>query len=73
MVGNVEELVQDYFALDYVPAGRAINPTGPPATENRVTCGGSYADRLRLTMYPSGTAAKNVVYSNQGFRVVLEP
>jgi formylglycine-generating enzyme required for sulfatase activity len=72
MVGNVEELVQDYMALDYKPAGRAVDPTGPPATENRVTCGGSYAEAI-LSVYQSGSAGKNVVYSNQGFRVLLEP
>ena len=72
-LGNVEEVVSDYHIIDSNPAGRAVDPTGPPPTSNRVTCGGSYAEYFRLTPEPVGVAGRSVVYSNQGFRVVLEP
>lgn len=75
MLGNVEELVRDYAALDYNPAGRAVDPTGPPPTANRITCGGSYYEFLHaITDAPrAGAALRTVVYSTQGFRVVCEP
>jgi hypothetical protein len=85
MLGNVEELVSDYFALEAVtpdfqipavaPAGRVLDPQGPPPSDLRVTCGGSYSKVLdfKLDRLPTDTAPKNVVYDNQGFRVVLEP
>lgn len=74
MLGNVEEIVQDYHVIDHTPTGRGIvDPVGPPKSANRVTCGGSHAEVFRLTPRLSGVAMNTVVYSNQGFRVVLEP
>jgi serine/threonine protein kinase len=72
MLGNVEELVHDYVAVDYVPGGHAVDPVGPPPTDTRTTCGGSYYEQLRRTMFQTGISSNNVVYSNQGFRVVME-
>jgi serine/threonine protein kinase len=77
MLGNVEELVQDYHAFGYVPTGRMVDPVGPPAPvrpssiTNRLTCGGSYMTHLQLPVQ-TGTSGYSVVYSNQGFRVVME-
>jgi formylglycine-generating enzyme required for sulfatase activity len=85
MLGNVEELVSDYFALESItpnfqvpavaPAGRVLDPQGPPPGDQRVTCGGSYAKVLefRFDRLPADQALKTVVYDNQGFRVALEP
>jgi serine/threonine protein kinase len=75
MIGNVEELVQDYVAIEFTPAGHATDPTGPDKGDTRVTCGRSYYDMYWFAP-PSewvGYSGRNVVYSNQGFRVVLEP
>jgi eukaryotic-like serine/threonine-protein kinase len=74
MIGNVEELVLDYLVPNYTPSGNATDPTGPPESANRITCGGSYAEALLLDPASSpGSAGRAVVYSNQGFRVVMEP
>jgi formylglycine-generating enzyme required for sulfatase activity len=75
-IGNVEELVSDYVAIGFTPSGNNVpDPTGPPKGDNRLTCGASYHDVLRVASASelTGSSAKNVVYSNQGFRVVLEP
>lgn len=73
-IGNVEELVSDYVAIGFTPSGHATDPTGPPRSTNRLTCGWSYYEQPRVAS-PSemiGNSAHDVVESTQGFRVVME-
>ncbi len=72
MIGNVEEVVRDKYVIGYWPAGRAVDPTGPPDGIGRMTCGGSYADALLLEPQARPGATGPPVYSNQGFRVLVE-
>jgi formylglycine-generating enzyme required for sulfatase activity len=71
MAGNVREWVEDWFG-EY-PAGRQVNPTGPPVGESHIPRGGSWLDRpdnLRSTN--RGGLSPDYTRHKVGFRCAVD-
>ena len=72
LAGNVEEWVADFYAPSY-EAASVMNPLGPPAGDERVVRGGSYAHlRANLRGAARGHAVPDERRAWRGFRCAYD-
>lgn len=73
MIGNVEELVLDWYAADYYrQATSLVDPTGPATGSDRIARGGSFRG-FRTVHDRSFQIGENAPTPTVGFRCVTNP
>lgn len=75
MLGNVSELVSDFYKKDYFAISPAENPQGPLTGDSTVYKGYSFNDGPVVDNGSAGRHpfAKDMSFSNVGFRLAYEP